>query len=650
MTATPISDQNVLTLVPSNVHPGRIYMGLLDGLQILEKGSRGWGHLAEVPEIDDDIRTIAEDEDGTLWLGGRYRGVVRATPVTESEFDWKIDVYGTDRGVPVGTGRLYVERVEGRILLATNRGLYRLDRAADQFVHDAAFGIEFADGNSFITKLREDSQGNVWMVSGPDTGVGVARRNPSGSFAWDNEPFRRIRPRGVWEIYPESDGKIWFGTSNGLIRFDPNVRSDKTKEPICLIRGVRVLQTGRALFRGGSVDPNPGVVLDFDANSLRFSFAAPVPGSQGEVEYQHRLVGFDQNWSEWNREVKREYTNLSEGGYSFQVRARLGVGVVGSTAEYDFVIRPPWQRTWWAYLLFVSLAVISIFGFVQLQVTHARRKERTEAEHRRRAFELDRARRIQDHMLPANPPELPHFDIAAVQHTATEVGGDYYDFFPQLDGHLYVVIGDATGHGLGAGLMVTATRTALLTIRDEGDLSVIAEKVNRVLRRVHLGARLNMAMTMVRLALPSADGSVKATASGGGMAPIYLLRNDGRVEEKVVAGVPLGALPNPTYHLHHLRLEPNDVLVMMSDGLHERSHPTRGRLDFDGVLRVLAEIGARYSVDSSVVTAEEIMFELIAASDRWAELTAIEDDVTVVVIRVHDRAETQSSRPADFHI
>ena len=410
-----------------------------------------------------------------------------------------------------------------------------------------------------------------------------------------------------------------------------------------LVRAVRRLLDDRFVFHGTSpVTGQPvRVALPYEDNSLRFEFAAPAPGLEAAVEYSVWLDGQDDRWSPWTREVKREYTNLAEGRYTFRVRARLPGGEISDEGRWSFEIRPPWYRTVWAYVGYVAFGVTAVLGLMQLMVARARHVERRQAEDRRRRFELQRAQRIQRNMLPSAPPRLEWLDLVAVQHTATEVGGDYYDFFPQDDGRLYIAVGDATGHGLGAGLMVTATRTALLTIR-EPDLVKVAEKVNGVLRRVNLGSRLNMALTLVGLSSPDGSGTVRAEASGGGMAPMYVLRRDGTVEERIVPGVPLGALAEAVYGHVDLELGPDDALVLMSDGVPEHHHPDRGALGYDGVHRALTDFGRWYRDRHAAVGAQEILDFLLETCEGWSPSHVIEDDVTVVVAKVRPRHEYPS--------
>src|SRR5262245_9957749 len=112
--------------------------------------------------------------------------------------------------------------------------------------------------------------------------------------------------------------------------------------------------------------------------------------------------------------------------------------------------------------------------------------EKVKAENERRAKELEEARQLQLSMLPKKLPQLPHLEIAAYMKTATEVGGDYYDFHLGEDGTLTVAVGDATGHGLKAGTMVTAVKSLFDTLACHPDIPHIFERLSRTLKRMNL--------------------------------------------------------------------------------------------------------------------------------------------------------------------
>jgi serine phosphatase RsbU (regulator of sigma subunit)/ligand-binding sensor domain-containing protein len=630
--AEQISQAGAFTLLQSRLDPNRVYVGLQDGLIVLEgRGSR-WQLAERIEEVDDRVRTMAEEDDGTLWLGVRYQGLLRLDPAgSAGEPAWTVARIDQSHGLPYGYGRARVHRVAGRIYIATDQGVYHYDAAEDRLTLATSLGFAVDLPTSAVNMLREDSDGNLWIVSSAPTGLGVARRI-GNTYQLDNAPFRKMQSRRVWEIYPEPDGVVWLGTSSGLIRYDPNVQQTPAPGFHCLIRSVRARQQ-EVMVPYGIVQTGSPQKLPYDTSELRFEYAAPYPGLESQIEYQYLLEGLDQGWSDWSREVKKEYTRLPLGRYTFQVRSRTPSGLRSSIAHYSFRIMPPWFRTWWAHLGYLALISVGLALFVRFHVQRATRKERAEAEHRRRVAEMQQARKIQRNMLPSHPPSVPYLDIDAVQRTATEVGGDYYDFFPQPDGTLFVAIGDATGHGIGAGLMVSATKTALLTVSPDDPLPEVANKVNYVLRRVNLGKRLNMALTLIGLFPDRKSDTVNLTAAGGGMAPMFVLRADGSIEEHVVSGVPLGALQEPEYEPVSIQLKPDDVLIMMSDGLAERKNQDHGLMGYHGVHRCLQEIGQRYHQWPESFHPASIVKQIIQANDDWSGGGPIDDDITVVVIK-----------------
>jgi phosphoserine phosphatase RsbU/P len=246
-------------------------------------------------------------------------------------------------------------------------------------------------------------------------------------------------------------------------------------------------------------------------------------------------------------------------------------------------------------------------------------------ENRRKSNELEQARQIQLSMLPTAPPLLPHLEIAACQKTASEVGGDYYDFFPQANGKLYVAIGDATGHGVGSGLMVAMTKASLLAT-DQDELTNVVRKINRVLTRIDLGSQLNMSLLLLEISAMQA-GSLTVRASGGGIPPIYVLRPGGIAEEVLISGLPLGVTEDATYTLTEFSLNPSDTILLMSDGLPETFNSTRQLLGFKHLKNAL------HHLDVTCLTAPQILERVINVGDEWANGHPLQDDVTLVALK-----------------
>jgi serine phosphatase RsbU (regulator of sigma subunit) len=199
------------------------------------------------------------------------------------------------------------------------------------------------------------------------------------------------------------------------------------------------------------------------------------------------------------------------------------------------------------------------------------------AENERKTEELEKARRLQLSMLPKEIPKLPHIEIDAYMKTATEVGGDYYDFQIGNDGALTVVIGDATEHGLNAGMIVTATKSILTTLSHETDPVKIFKHLNETLKRMNL-SRHYMALQMIRIK----DSLLEVCSAG--MPPLLLYHAvQQQVEEISLKAMPLGSVHAFPYQRREVALSPGDAILLMSDGFPELFDPQGEIFDYERV-------------------------------------------------------------------
>ena len=130
-------------------------------------------------------------------------------------------------------------------------------------------------------------------------------------------------------------------------------------------------------------------------------------------------------------------------------------------ASIQIYISPPWWSTWWSYVIYGLLFLSVLYGIRRFELNRRKEKEDKrilELENERKTRELDQARKLQLSMLPKDVPTLQNLDIAVYMKTATEVGGDYYDFHISGNNILTAVLGDATGHGMNAGMMVSVSK------------------------------------------------------------------------------------------------------------------------------------------------------------------------------------------------
>ena len=361
------SSNNAISLLQSVTDPGRVFAGLQGGLASIHRSPEGWVDEGAIPGVDLDIYSMAEDPDHRLWLGTAAQGLLRLTFAQgwrggASSPAPKIEPFTTAQGLPSNAApKVYL--LDGQVRFATHGGLCLFNEATGRIQPDLRFQALFPAGPRWIKDLRVDGQHRVWLVTVDEaTGLnetGMAIPQGDGSYRWDPAPFKRFSEFTVESLLIEPDGTAWFGGPQGALRFDSKRPARPAQAVLPILRRV----TARGL---GPVCA--GQVLPYSANVLRFEFAIPAFQLETGNAYQVRLVGYDRDWSPWTLEAQKEYTNLPEGSYRFQVRARDGFGAQAEVSAFGFRIRPPWYRTWWAFLAYLGLGGGLILAGVRVRV------------------------------------------------------------------------------------------------------------------------------------------------------------------------------------------------------------------------------------------------------------------------------------------
>ena len=244
------------------------------------------------------------------------------------------------------------------------------------------------------------------------------------------------------------------------------------------------------------------------------------------------------------------------------------------------------------------------------------------ADYDRKTKELDTARAAQQSLLTSPIPEYEDLDIAAFMRTATEVGGDYYDFNVGDDGALTFAIGDATGHGTKAGMMVTATKTLFKALSDVPDLLGLVRQLTTTLKSLNLRG-MYMHLTLGRYCQGDLDLVV------AGMPPAFVYRKaTGTVQQVVLKGMPLGSFPDFPYERCSLQLHPGDAILLVSDGVTELVNPG-GQMLTTTRLQSLFE-------ECAEGTATDICSTLRLAGRAWRAEQELKDDATLLVLKRKD--------------
>lgn len=244
------------------------------------------------------------------------------------------------------------------------------------------------------------------------------------------------------------------------------------------------------------------------------------------------------------------------------------------------------------------------------------------AEKQRLARDLDIAREIQQALFPSENPRVEGYEVAGWSNPADETGGDCYDFYAMPDGRLAVLLADATGHGIGAALIIAQCRSllrAMLSVTD--DLEVIASRVNDLLAEDLGDARFVTAFFGI---LDPARHEIRYVA--GGQGPLLFMHPDGRMETRRASGLPFAVLRGTAYAPPPpFEFSPGSMLILLTDGIYETQSPQKELFGEPRVTKLVRE--------NASVPLEQIVARLHEASNTFGGGAPQADDVTAVLIR-----------------
>lgn len=242
-----------------------------------------------------------------------------------------------------------------------------------------------------------------------------------------------------------------------------------------------------------------------------------------------------------------------------------------------------------------------------------------EADNSRKTEELNQARMLQMSMIPEFIPDFPGYNIATFIQTATEVGGDYYDFHRQTENSFTMAIGDATGHGMKAGTLVTSTKSLFNALVKENPPLDMIKKCNAAIKYMNLPS-LYMSLSVVNF---TEEGFEYCSA---GMPPVLVFRAaTGILDTYIQKSMPLGGFIDFAYTSEFIKIESGDIILFSSDGFMELFDASHEMLGLEGM--------KRYFRESITDNPKEIINNLTNRINIYSDNTPLHDDLTLIVVK-----------------
>lgn len=614
-----------------------------------------------------ELRSICEDQAGALWIGTNGGGLNKLIPGTAQNSSPKFIRYRHDPNNPASLSNDFVRAIyedprevgQGLWIGTQGGGLNKFDRRTETFTHYRADpNLPNSLNNDYILCLYADHAGVLWLgtwgggLNKFDRDKGVLAYYTSSEGLPNNE---------IYGILEDDDGHFWISTNRGLSRFTPatavfknysvedglqsnefnggaffksksgemffggihgfnafypqNIRDNPHVPPVAI---TGFLKFNKAVRLAPAITATRQLQLSYKDYVFSFEFAALDFTAPMKNQYAYKMEGLDRDWI-YTEAKKRfaTYTTLAHGAYTFRVKGSNNDGLWNeSGTSIAITIHPPAWKTWWFQTLSALLAVGLIYFGYRQRVKHVRMKA-----------ELKTAHEAQMSIMPQADPHIAGFDISGVCLPANEVGGDFFDYLwlDETQTRFGIAIGDVSGKAMHAAMTAVMASGMLYAKTDEA-LS-IKEIMTRLNRPMYAKIKREM-FTALCFAAIDIKTKVLTFTNAGLIEP--LLKRGATAVYLEAAGCkhPLGATKDDFYEEKNLPLQSGDVLVLVTDGIvEEKNH--RGEFFGEQALQNLLE-----RIDTAQTTAAAIKTNIIAAVKRFSGMTAQDDDMTVVVVKV----------------
>lgn len=348
--------------------------------------------LRQVNEIRHDsyVYAIFEDHAGTIWTGSLSSGAFFFNPKTGEHGNINFSTDSADRRFHTVQG-IYEDDDHTLWFTSDGGGLIRLDSNRTDFRRYTK-----ADGlpTDYTYRVLEDNDGMLWISS--LKGLICFNPNTEDVFVYTKANGLTTDQFNYNSAYKAPDGKMYFGTVNGMIAFTPEHLVKNQVPPPLHITGLQIGNTkivpgdSTAILRQSMLFTD-SISLEYDQSTFEIEFAALDFSSSSAIRYTYRMEGFDHKWTHLTTNRKAYYTGLPAGTYRFVVQAESNVGY-WKTPPTTLVVRvlPPFWKSWPAYVCY-ALVLISV---VALLVWYYHRSVRRRNARQLKLFELEKEKEV----------------------------------------------------------------------------------------------------------------------------------------------------------------------------------------------------------------------------------------------------------------
>lgn len=588
-------------------------IGLADVIYVFKKINDKWVLSHDVQDIGGSY--LEQDKNGFFWISDVTLGVYKVKfdanfdNITTTSFDTINGLFG----LPNQTNNK-VFKIDDEVIFSTNNGLYKYDETNNNFYPYEELNSIIGD-SAIIDYISKDTHGNIWYKEKCETKNQTSwelnlLKNTDSGYVKINKPFRPFISK-IFSFDQISDSEYIIGGTNGFIHYDTKITNNYDIKFPAFIRSVKILTKNSIIFNGSFVskdssiaftqDPDDILTIPHKYGDLRFTFSGNYYQSPDKIEYKYFLEGNDKKWSEWTTENYKDYSNLKQGEYKFQVKARNIYLIESTTASYEFIIQPPWNQTILAYICYFILGGLLIWLIVYWYTRRLRlQKEYLEDQVKQRTKEIEQqndeiksqrdkladqneeiqkinkditssieyAKRIQTAMLPLDSNIQTHLKNYFILFKPRDiVSGDFY-WFAHKNEKTFIAAVDCTGHGVPGAFMSMIGAEILTSIVTNEKISDAAEILKRLNKYVRNALKQDTSENQdgMDMALCVIDEKNKTVEFSGAKNPLFIIDSKGEFSKIKGSRQSIGGYQFGEFEKHKIEYTSPSWFYIFSDG------------------------------------------------------------------------------------
>jgi DNA-binding CsgD family transcriptional regulator len=400
-TASKLSDERGFwTVIGCKTIPGTFIAGMYNGLGVINRKNGVWKFERKIDGFNVSSKSVLQDRHGTYWISHGYRGLYSLRLNDELTEAVEVHYYTGNNGLPARLPYA-IHILDGELIFSTSEGFFSFDNDSKTFRNSEKWNRIFPEKEVYET-IQQDGQGNIWYFT--TAFMGVNRLQEDGNYANITAPFVKINHMLIpafKNIFVYDNRNVFIGSQNGLIHYDPFIKKDYQHTESVFLQEITFTGEDSSfavsnLKNKAKSEKSVSETIPYRFNSVSFLFASPTFESNNVTRFSYKLSGFDQSWSSWENNTYKEYTNLPQGKYTFEVKS-LNVNMKESDiSTFSFIVEPPLFRSKIAYVIYFILFILFVFfNFVFVKRRFKKAQEKENQRHEKELLEQKAAFREQ---------------------------------------------------------------------------------------------------------------------------------------------------------------------------------------------------------------------------------------------------------------